>query len=64
MKKRTILTLIILFIGLIFSATVFVYQIKEEIFNWKFYVSFLGIMILGMLFMALIQRAISRGKRY
>lgn len=62
MKKRIILILVLLFLSLIFLATVFVYQIKEGIFNWLFYVSFLGFMIFGMLFMAFLTYAISRGK--
>jgi uncharacterized integral membrane protein len=62
MKKRTILALILLFICLMFSATMFVYQIKEELFNWEFYMSFLGIMIFGMLFVAFLRVAISRGR--
>ncbi|MGQ1911099.1 hypothetical protein ACT3CE_15095 [Marinifilum sp. RC60d5] len=62
MKKKTIVALVLLFLGIVLSGSVFVYQFKEEVFNWKFYTSFLGILIFGILFLSFLRLAIVRGK--
>lgn len=61
-KTKTILALIPMFISVVWLATVFVMQIQQEIWNWKFYASFLAFLGFTALFLTFLFLAIGRGK--